>query len=139
MHFCCDDAFPVEYERYPNCKFSMWCGDLLRGEPGHPWRSPRFMPRWASRITLEVTDVRVERLQDISEDDARAEGIYWSEEFQGWTSGRGPDETCDFHGQWATHSFMKLWCSLHGDGAWLANPWVVAVSFRAIPRAEVAA
>jgi len=91
------------------------------------------MPRWASRITLRVTDVKVERLQDISEGDAQAEGIYWSEEFEGWTSGRGPDETCDFHGQWATKSFMKLWCSLHGDGAWDSNPWVVAVSFERIP------
>lgn len=87
------------------------------------------MERWASRLTLTVTDVRVQRLQDISVEDARAEGIYWSADQEGWTSGQGADETCDFHGSDPTRSFRKLWDRIHGDDAWASNPWVAAVTF----------
>src|SRR6185312_8821347 len=100
--------------------------------PNGDWTKPKpsiHMPRWASRITLRVTAVRVERLQEISEEDAQAEGIYWSEESEGWTSGRNGHEFCDFHGAWATFSFRKLWNSLHGPDAWDANPWVSVTSF----------
>lgn len=61
LRFCQDDAYPVEYERYPGCQFTMWCGDLLRGEPDHKWRYAMQMQRWASRLTLEVESIRVER------------------------------------------------------------------------------
>lgn len=79
------------------------------------------MPRWASRLTLTVTDVRVERLQDISEADAVAEGI-------------PADYLEHIHGP---HGFRDLWDSINGkrEGAsWEANPWVVAISFDAEQR-----
>jgi hypothetical protein len=76
------------------------------GEVG-PWRSPIHMPRHASRLTLTVTEVRVQRLQDITLADARAEGVWFPELF----------------------SFLRLWNSLHGPDAWDANPWVCAISF----------
>lgn len=79
-------------------------------------RSPIHMPRWASRLTLTVSDVRVQRLQDISEADAQAEGC--------------PARTYeDLAGQDPRGWFRDLWDSIHGAGAWDANPWVVAVSF----------
>ena len=80
------------------------------------WRPSIYMPRWASRITLEVTGVRVERLQDISEADARAEGISRS-------------ECPDWH---ATTDYRALWESINGPGSWEANPWVWVVEFKRV-------
>lgn len=83
------------------------------------WRSPIHMPRRASRLTLTVTAVRVERLQDISEADAVAEGVPFTELPQGRTT---PDPL--HRGQ-----FADLWNSLHGPAAWEANPEVVVLTF----------
>jgi len=74
------------------------------------------MPRWASRLTLTVTDVRVQRLQDISEEDAIAEGANLAR-----SDGR-LDPTFRL-------TFSNLWNSLHGPDAWDANPWVSAITF----------
>ncbi|MDO9471935.1 MAG: hypothetical protein Q7J28_02685 [Caulobacter sp.] len=87
------------------------------------------MPRWASRLTLEITDVRVERLQDISEADALAEGI------QRWPDGRfaGDDHDPDPNRLAATSAvgaYSLLWTHINGPGSWDANPFVWAVSFR---------
>lgn len=84
-------------------------------------RPSMFMPRWASRITLEIVSVRVERLQDISEADAQAEG---------WT--RRPEVSTDpqVHKEAARDWFMDLWESINGAGSWDANPWVWVVEFR---------
>jgi hypothetical protein len=80
-----------------------------------PWNPSIFMPRKYSRLMLELTDVRVERLQDISREDALAEGM---------SGGEGPGY--DF----ACHSYQLLWKSLHGEGSWDANPWVWSLTFR---------
>lgn len=88
-----------------------------------PWRSPIQMPRWASRLTLTVTDVRVQRLRDISEDDAIAEGIKrHGHAFTGY--GKDAD-------RWMTarDSFASLWTSIHGPDAWDRNDWVCALTF----------
>jgi hypothetical protein len=85
------------------------------------------MPRWASRLTLTVTDVRVERLQNITEDDARAEGVERDEDVPGgWVDYRAPGTQCCLI---ASDSFASLWESIHGPEAWNANPWVCAISF----------
>lgn len=102
------------------------------------------MPRWASRLTLLVTDVRVERLQDISEEDAVAEGLK-PETCAGqrmWDP--GPPHGHFAHPQVA---YRVIWEDIHGPGSWDANPWIVAVTFsvharnidQLAPIAEVAA
>ncbi|NTJ00306.1 hypothetical protein G6L07_08210 [Agrobacterium rhizogenes] len=95
------------------------------------WRPSIFMPRWGSRITLMVTDVRVERLQDISEADANAEGIERANNHPVFKlyrdycalpkSGDGAIPAVD--------SYRSLWNHINGEGAWEANPWVVAYTF----------
>jgi hypothetical protein len=87
------------------------------------------MPRWASRITLEVTEVRVQRLQDISEEDARAEGVAPA---PGLTF--RPEGESDLRPLTHREAFECLWDSINGDRAsWSSNPWVWAVSFRRLP------
>lgn len=89
------------------------------------WRPSIHMPRWASRITLTVTGTKIERLQDISEEDALAEGISWSDEYEGYHT---EDCRC-YHASDPAKSFEKLWDSIHGLGVWEANPHVVVISF----------
>ncbi|QBY56125.1 hypothetical protein [Cupriavidus oxalaticus] len=86
------------------------------------WRPSIHMPRWASRITLEITGVRAERLNDCSEADARAEGV------RGWSTTGGDGYEDD--GQTAREQFVDLWNGINGAGAWHANPWVWVVEFR---------
>ncbi|SFI36241.1 hypothetical protein [Albimonas pacifica] len=94
-----------------------------RCDPG-PWRSSRFMPRWASRLTLTVTDVRVQRVQEITDADAVAEGV----------QGRAGADI-DIDGFWWPGSpvalFRTLWDSLNAKRGlgWEANPWVAALTF----------
>jgi hypothetical protein len=82
-------------------------------------RQAMHMPHWASRLTLTVTDVRVERLQDISEEDAKAEGV--SDEFTDY----------ELYGQSQPYRFgySSLWNLINGEGAWQANQFVAAYSF----------
>lgn len=97
-------------------------------------RLGRFMPRAASRLTLTVTDVRVERLQDISEADAIAEGIYrlgglYCHSRPGDHFGNESAIAVPAGWDQATYAYQALWDRINGPGAWEANPWVVAVSF----------
>lgn len=87
------------------------------------WRPSIFMPRWASRLTLEIIDIRVERLQDISEEDAIAEGISYTEDYDGYHV-----EDCKyFHGHDPRVSFLALWRDINGCQS--RAPWVWVVEF----------
>lgn len=96
------------------------------------WRPNIHMPRWACRILLEVTGVRVERLQDISEADCWAEGI---EEVDGSLNDLKIVELAKRMGRCvddAAPTFAALWESISGPGSWDANPWVWVIEFRRI-------
>lgn len=89
------------------------------------------MPRWASRLTLNVTDVRVHRLQEISEDDALAEGVKKVRDHCYVVEGFGYDTSGLCHSR-PTIPFAQLWDKIHGETgpkSWESNPWVVAISF----------
>ena len=86
------------------------------------------MPRWASRINLEVTGVRVERLQDISEADAKAEGAQQIEFDTGKSYGDGFPIT---EGSYVL-GYHDVWESINGPGSWAANPWVWVVEFKRV-------
>ncbi|HIH6544273.1 TPA: hypothetical protein ACYRSE_005491 [Klebsiella michiganensis] len=90
------------------------------------WTPSLHMPRWASRILLEITDVRVERLNAISEEDARAEGI-----IDGGCLNCGEPEPCGCANPEpdATDAFAYLWQSIYGQESWNANPWVWVIEF----------
>lgn len=93
------------------------------------WTKPRpgiHMPRWASRITLEVTGVRVERLQEISYDDCIAEGIK-----QRWTC-INPGAGSYAHDNEVDADYRRLWNEINGAGSWEANPWVWVLSFKRV-------
>ena len=89
------------------------------------------MPRWASRITLEITGVRVERLQEISEADCVAEGTpcYVCGKHM---DGRSEDDCHCFHRRAHSSDYRTLWESINGRGSWDANPYVWALTFRRI-------
>lgn len=91
------------------------------------WRPSIHMPRWASRILLEITDVRVERLNDISQEDAQAEGMALT----GW---RPTYSDPDSGGEvWTPYdNFARLWESIYGEGSWKANPWVWVIEFKRV-------
>ncbi|EIV3800693.1 TPA: hypothetical protein QH252_004344 [Klebsiella aerogenes] len=92
------------------------------------WTPSIHMPRWASRILLEITEVRVERLREISQADAEAEGVgklkkgFWKNYQPGWTEFQLT----------ARGSFATLWKSIYGDESWYADPWVWVIEFKRI-------
>jgi hypothetical protein len=89
------------------------------------WKPSIFMPRWAARITLEIVAIRVERLQDISEQDANAEGCSDRE-------GSGP-YISPFGGRRIINNYATLWNSINGrKHPWKSNPWVWVISFKRI-------
>lgn len=95
------------------------------------FRQGMHMPRWASRLTLIVEDVKIERLQDISEEDAEAEGLHETD------LGRWhwePTEPEEFRWLCARDAYRSLWDHINGAGSWASNPWIVAYTFRVIPQ-----
>lgn len=119
-------------------RFAYMC-EVCNGDK-EPWRSPLHMWREMSRLTLEVTAVRVERLHEISEADAIAEGVQTERDHY------GGDVPLMVHGSVAWHrydgaacaavsaveSYRTLWESLNGNGSWDENPWVWVVEFKVV-------
>ncbi|HGK4753998.1 TPA: morphogenetic protein [Enterobacter cloacae] len=95
------------------------------------WRPSIHMPRWASRLMLEITGVRVERLNSISQEDAQAEGM----ELTGW---RPTYSDPDSGGEvWTPYdNFAQLWESIYGEESWKANPWVWVIEFKVVPNVQ---
>lgn len=94
-------------------------GDEVRKEYGLKWTPSLHMPRKACRILLEITAVRVERLNDISESDARAEGVM-------------PKPGAAERLVGGKLAFAELWASIYGHENWRANPWVWVIEFRRV-------
>jgi len=113
------------------CNFQPTNGTMYEWAPGQSplrWRPSIHMPRWASRITLEVTGVRVERLQDISEADCIAEGC--TQNHNGYYRG-GPHAVGGLKQmETAKAAYRDLWESINGPDSWDANPWVWAIEFK---------
>jgi hypothetical protein len=109
------DAASVLYRALP------MYDDCGPGDFGFDWKSPILMPRWASRITLEVVSIRVERVQSISKEDAIAEGVKWN---------RTPCRVGDTNPISAYHT---EWNRINGKKAsWDSNPWVWVIEFRVV-------
>lgn len=126
---------------------SKWgdCSRIWYWADGNPtegdWTRPRpsiHMPRWASRILLEIVAVRVERLQDISEADAQAEGVERVVAGVGWRLYCDPDSEevgvppCGD----ARRSFRSLWKFINGTESWNDNPWVWVIEFKKLEQQE---
>jgi len=101
--------------------------------PYDHWRPSVHMPRWASRIALEVTDVRVQRVQEITAEEAVAEGVR-CHICDGRVDGTSENDCACFHtARNAVPSFEFLWRSIYGAESWQQNAWVWAVTFRRLP------
>ncbi len=122
---------PIEYDYQATYKHGDRLGDLMGLKK--KWRPSIHMPRAASRITLEVTGVRVERLQNISEADAIAEGIERCEDFfecKTWRVYGEPEGSDVVAPDDPVGSYRSLWESINGPDSWEANPWVWVVEFK---------
>jgi len=106
-----------------------------RGDFGGGWGKTRVaihLPRWASRLLLEVTEVRVQRLQDITEEDARAEGVDADTSACDHARRTCAEVACTGPGYRA--AFADLWNEINGERAsWASNPWVWVITFRWVP------
>ena len=136
------DAYRAEPSDYNKPEFCEYAADggaapefiTLDDELVRRWRPSIHMPRWASRILLEITSVRVERLHEISEADAQAEGVERVVVGSGWRRYCDPDSEevgvppCGD----ARRSFRSLWKYINGAESWNANPWVWVVEFKRV-------
>jgi hypothetical protein len=123
-----DLPYETASELHCTCRSGAWYrADVLPGDDDSTtrWTPSIHMPRWASRILLEVTNVRVERLQDITEDDAKAEGVTPTNghPVRGSVFGCGP--TC-------REGFAQTWIDIYGPESWAANGFVWRVAFKRI-------
>ncbi|HEM7398295.1 TPA: morphogenetic protein [Citrobacter farmeri] len=120
------------FEPIPDHEEPVGCSQILYAAdipfPNRKWTPSIHMPRCASRITLEITGVRVERLNSISQEDAQAEGM----ELTGW---RPTYSDPDSGGEvWTPYdNFAQLWESIYGEESWQANPWVWVIEFKVVP------
>jgi hypothetical protein len=106
--------------------------DVAADVRGYPWRPSIFMPRWASRLTLDVTAVRCERLSDISEADAKAEGAVFHDGGGIGNSGWRHDFK-EVHDT-ARSSFARLWDDINGPKSFNRDQWVTVITFAAIEK-----
>ena len=121
--------------------YRAWCSNDIEefGEWGR-YRHARFMPRWAARTVLDIVDIRVERLNEISADDAKAEGISPCIEtvsghpltYKDYTNCKTPRMDCFLD---PIQSFCTLWESINGKGSWKENPWVWVIEFKMLSHA----
>ncbi|MFP1749233.1 morphogenetic protein [Lonsdalea quercina] len=118
---------PDEFKNPEFCEYAAdggsrpeFCDD--DGGVHHGWRPSANMPRWASRITLEITGVRVERLHDISDEGAIAEGA--------------PNLECQPYNPQDEHKaqtwFRGVWSGIYGPDVWKSNPWVWVIEFKVV-------
>ncbi|HDG7397817.1 TPA: hypothetical protein PCI22_004103 [Klebsiella pneumoniae] len=130
-------AYPEKFETPEYCEYAAdggvrpeYCDleDNLR----HGWRPSIHMPRWASRILLEITNVRVERLNVISEEDAEAEGI----DMEALYDSQDCYDCIADHNMTGrptvTGAFKYLWESIYGEEGWKSNPWVWVIEFKRV-------
>lgn len=113
-----------------------FAADGYQLEPSERWTPSIHMPRAASRLTLRITDVRVQRLQDISEEDSRAEGAAFTCPQCGNDlddeHGAEVHAACDDDGGSHREGFHRVWQAINGLGSWDANPWAWALTFEVI-------
>ncbi|APV24053.1 hypothetical protein A6P56_07170 [Klebsiella pneumoniae] len=122
-----DGAFNYQDTRVSKYQFAAWHSDLISGIEGN-WRPSIHMPRWASRILLEITNVRVERLNSMHDIDAMREGI------QNLTTCSHSDFGIPgvVNAQHPVRAFQLLWESIYGTDSWHANPWVWVIEFKRV-------
>lgn len=118
-----------DHEEPAGCSAILYAAD--GNGPYGKWVPSIHMPRWASRLTLEITSVRVERLNSISQEDAQAEGMEL-------TGSRPTYSDPDSGGEvWTPYdNFAQLWESIYGEESWQANPWVWVIEFKVVPNVQ---
>lgn len=128
-----DDEFVQQWREAMDYRATHDCKTYEAGCPcrdddgGSSWRPSIFMPRWASRITLELVDVRVQRLLDITEDDARAEGV---EPVRLVGKVYPSKHAADVERLSYRSGFADIWRKINGCSSWDENPWVWAITFK---------
>jgi hypothetical protein len=129
IEYRADESNLDEHDDLPCYKVETPDGVCL-GDYRSGWHPSIHMPRWASRITLEITDVRVQRLQGISEEDAQAEGLTANYQ-DGIECSAIPQERHRWHKPHRAF-FSALWESTYGPGSWDRNDWVWALTFKVV-------
>lgn len=112
-----DYIYKADYEKHPS---------------NGVWKPSIHMPRIASRIDLEIIDVRLERLQDISEQNALTEGIKPIKDDRGWNKYTIQMPLASYNAPTAKEVFEMAWDAINGEGSWDKNPWVWVINFRRI-------
>lgn len=129
---------PSNIHQYQNQKHCLYAADggpppefmTADDELVRRWKPSIHMPRWASRITLEITGIRVERLQEISEQNAMAEGALFHDGGLIGHSGWRYEKNDGYVYANARSAYAKLWESINGPASWGVNPWVWVVEFK---------
>jgi hypothetical protein len=142
-----ENAVPIYAEEHPHKPALTVASPRTGNQWGWRLKIGRFVPRWASRITLEITNVRIEQLNAISKSDARREGI----ERVGFSDSaieepggvefvdvgcwkNYADDKHPFGGILPERSFQSLWESINGKGSWSMNPWVWVIEFKSVEK-----